>query len=85
MIDIMLYVLLGIFIACVVQSLVDNYRTRRQAKDQVLTAKIRRISRQEMKSELDGRDLVTTHILKAELCAYIDSKLAEKEGEHESD
>lgn len=36
-----------------------------------------------MKSELDGRDLVSVHILKSELCAYIDSKLEEKEGEHE--
>ena len=83
MIDIALYVLLGIFIACVIQSLVDKYRARRQAKNQVLTAKIRRITRQEMKSELDGRDLVSVHILKSELCAYIDSKLEEKEGEHE--
>ena len=79
MIDIALYVLLGIFIAVVAQSWMGFCKERRERNERRMASTMNNVFYRELGNirpyQLQG--------LEERIEAIIDSKLAEKEGEHD--
>lgn len=81
MIDIALYVLLGIAITLLVQRIAEGYKHNKQHKENMLIAEMRRIAEKTTKCEFENEKYITLNTLRAEMTKYIDSKLTKNEGE----
>ena len=81
MIDIALYVLLGIAISCGVQAAVGKHKAKRERFERIVKANMVDVFWEQMKTvnSYQIRDF------KERTELIIDSKLAEKEGKHETD
>lgn len=83
MLEIAICAIVGIAIACVAQIFVGEYKSRKQAKAYQFKADVLREARDIAKAEASDSMITEMYSLKKELNKHIDSKLAEKDGEHE--
>ena len=85
MIDIALYVLLGIAISCCVQGFVGSCKSKRQTRENRRKVEVQNIAEQAARIEFANEKYIMQNALRTEMSKYIDSKLAEKERKHEAD
>ena len=85
MIDIALCVLLGIAISCGVQGFVGACKSKRKSRENRRKVEVQNIAEQAARIEVANQKYIMLKDLRTEMATYIDSKLAEKEGEHETD
>ena len=83
MLDIALYVLLGIAISCCVQGFVGFCKSKQKTRENRRKVEVQNIAERAARIEFVNQKYIMLNDLRTEMAKYIDSKLAEKEGEHD--
>ena len=80
-----LCVLFGICISCCVQGFVGACKSKRESRENRRKVEVQNIAEQAARIRFANEKYIMLNDLRTEMTKYIDSKLAEKEGEHEGD
>ena len=79
-----LCVLFGICISCCVQGFVGFCKSKQKARENRRKVEVQNIAERAARIEFVNQKCIMLHNLRTDMTEYIDSKLAEKEGENET-